>query len=828
MTRRKPRPHQKEAIAAAIKHFKKNDKGRLIMACGTGKTLTSLWIAEALKAKKILISVPSLNLSAQNLDQWHKEYSAIGKHINFLCVCSDQTVGELKDDDGNVDLITPVTTDPKVLQRFVESNREFVIITTYASNETIIKALGRINFCLTIHDEAHRTAGAEGKHYSQLIADRINTRKRLFMTATERLYSSNPHDVISMDDESIYGQKFHELDFRTAIKLGILCDYEIKLVHTDNASIQKFLKENNNVKDKDHGLEDRMRSVAAAVMLQKDFKAGKIHRCISFHNTIKNAKLFNNTLEKVGKSSIKSYHINGKMNAVTRRRILESFASNKNVVLTNSRTLTEGQDIPSLDAIVFCDKRNSVIDIAQSLGRAIRIDKSRPNKKAIIYLPVYEVGEYQEMLRILRDLVMIDSKLRVSISDPSPGGGGMITVEDDSKTISYERIFRSIQTRNAFKYALPPPSIKEVEKYCDAHGIKTLAQYIKLYKAGQLPAHFQHTIGNHPDYHKSKLFIESRNRAYHDVIKTDDAAPWTVVKQFIIDKKIPSYKEYRKLHLAGKCPKNFLLKLSRYKEYQKLTNGKGSNAFAIIHGAKRPDWSVVVKFIEDNDIRSYLEYQRWAKDKKVPADFVRGLHQTYDEFTVDVFKSEFALLSKKEQYDRIFAFCSKHGIKSKSMYTSWLKEKKLPRGFPNDPDRNAFKDFYKQNPIFTLGANKTAERQLRLDTIRKSITLEGMKMFCLRNNITTPTKFTEAGRNGKLPEGYPYTQDGMLNFNGIDIRPHVFIGYDVPEKYFIEYIKKHKIRTYDQYVALFHSGKLPIAFKERPWRLTRMKQLFQK
>jgi len=237
-----PRPHQIEAINSAIKHFKKNDLGQMIHACGTGKTLTSLWIKEALKPKNTIVYVPSLSLLKQTLEEWTKH-----KSLNFSikCVCSDQSVSRTAQelDEAIMDVTelgVPVTTNPKEIADFLKSTKkDKIIFSTYQSAPVIIeaiKSLPEFSFDFGVFDEAHRTASKSEHLFTKSL--NIPIQKKLFMTATPKLYA--PHlrirakeeDILlcSMDDTAIYGKVFHEIKFGEAIKLNLLSDYKIKVI----------------------------------------------------------------------------------------------------------------------------------------------------------------------------------------------------------------------------------------------------------------------------------------------------------------------------------------------------------------------------------------------------------------------------------------------------------------------------------------------------------------------------------------------------------------------------------------------------------------------
>ena len=150
---RSPRPHQDSAIKAALAHFekKKNVRGRMIMPCGTGKSLTAFWIAQGLEARSILVAVPSLALIKQSLTDWTREFLAHGEVPDWLCVCSDETTGNLERDEfvGEVyELGVDATTDPAEIAKFLAASngRRRIVFATYQSCAVLGKAARRARF----------------------------------------------------------------------------------------------------------------------------------------------------------------------------------------------------------------------------------------------------------------------------------------------------------------------------------------------------------------------------------------------------------------------------------------------------------------------------------------------------------------------------------------------------------------------------------------------------------------------------------------------------------------------------------------------------------
>jgi superfamily II DNA or RNA helicase len=400
-----PRDHQKEALTEAVSYFSdsNNYRGKLIMPCGTGKGLTSYWIAEALNAQSILIAVPSLALIRQSLEVWTKESIANNRDIDWICVCSDETVSEIERDDAVVltqDLGIRVHTNIDEITVWLkeDSKKSRVVFSTYQSGKAIAEAASRagVVFELGIFDEAHKTVGNADSLFSFMLHDQnISIKKRVFMTATERRYLGQSEQIASMDDSSLYGETFYLLSFKKALEADppILCDYKIITMLVEKSEIYELIRKNVFVKP-DRGKWDEeveAEMLAAAVALRKAMAKNPIKHAVSFHKSIARARAFKAIQDKFTEGfpeygTLDSFHVSGKTPTGSRAREIESFANADRALITNARCLTEGVDVPTIDCVLFADPKKSTVDIVQAIGRALR---PSPNKQAgFILIPV--------------------------------------------------------------------------------------------------------------------------------------------------------------------------------------------------------------------------------------------------------------------------------------------------------------------------------------------------------------------------------------------------------------------------------------------------------
>ena len=434
-----PRDHQLRAIINGIEHFGDLDesRGKMIMPCGTGKSLAAYWIARELASKMILIAVPNLSLIRQTLEVWARESIANGEKIRWICVCSDKSVKEVSKDEDSVlaqDLGVEINTDPKEIALWLSKPSEAinVVFVTYQSGHCLSEASAISNtiFDFGIFDEAHRTVGLKSKLFGHMLSDEnIGIRKRLFMTATEKHFRGDSDEILTMDDSDIYGETFALLSFKEALACEppILTDYQVVTIAVTTDEIKELIQANvfvQPIKDKtDKEIEAKM--LATALQLRKTMQRHPLDHCISFHSSIARAKAFSETQENINQQfkkfdNLECFHVNGAMPTSVRKRSIDAAIMAKRSLITNARCLSEGLDVNEIDGVLFADPKGSSIDIVQAVGRALRPHKDK--KRSYVVVPVVldsdkireriEQNEaYEDLLMTLRALASSDDRI---------------------------------------------------------------------------------------------------------------------------------------------------------------------------------------------------------------------------------------------------------------------------------------------------------------------------------------------------------------------------------------------------------------------------------
>ena len=441
--------HQQKAYDCTLKYFEKHERGKLIMACGTGKTFTSLRIAEGLATDShlVLFLVPSIALLSQTLKEWSAQCK---QNIYPICICSDAKASKSNDDTIS-NLVLPATTDTKkVYAQFVNFKKRqlkeggtIVVFSTYQSIDVISEVQRSINktehdsfiFDLIVCDEAHRTTGytVSGQDDSAFVKvhsdENIKAKKRLYMTATPKLYDTNTQSkakdtettLWSMDDAEIYGEEIYRIGFGEAVEKKLLSDYKVVVLTLDETSvdpkIQQLILEQKTSDDKEIKADDAIKLIGCINVLSKrtnyltdkelftDEDPEPMKSAVAFCSNIENSKYLRDSFNVCQKAYyenmseedradlvvVQADHVDGSMGSSIREEKLDwlkkaDSGKKECRILNNVRCLSEGVDVPSLDAILFLSSRNSEVDVVQSVGRVMR--RAEGKKYGYIIIPV--------------------------------------------------------------------------------------------------------------------------------------------------------------------------------------------------------------------------------------------------------------------------------------------------------------------------------------------------------------------------------------------------------------------------------------------------------
>ncbi|USS88488.1 DEAD/DEAH box helicase family protein [Fructilactobacillus hinvesii] len=514
------RKYQEEALNKAVEHFSNNDRGQLIMAPGTGKTFTSLKIAEKMARKqdnqfKVLYLVPSIQLLTQTLRGWNNDSET---SITSMAVTSDRDASRSNDGTEDIkatDIGYPATTSSdKIIDNYKrikkQSNKDkmLVVFSTYQSIEVIGESQkkGFPEFDLIIADEAHRTTGAHLADKDDSIFSKVHSnsnvrgKKRMYQTATPKVYGEtakkNAKDksiiVLSMDDKNKYGEVFYRMGFGTAVNRGILTDYKVMVLAVDESAVQKDMQRT--LSDPENGLNiddvGRIVGIWNGMMRRNGYKNPKknglydgvpLERAIAFTKTIEDSKKISNQFEEVVNDYLSGHqsgeneklrmrHADGTMNAIQKNDVLDWLANpnkpdNEARIVSNVRFLTEGIDVPSLDAIIFMAPKKSQVDIVQAVGRIMRKAPGKDYGYIIlpIVIPADETPEsildnnkrYDTVWQVINALRSVDERFeamvdKINIAKPKQmkviGVGEAPDEKNDTENITAAPVEKPVQT----------------------------------------------------------------------------------------------------------------------------------------------------------------------------------------------------------------------------------------------------------------------------------------------------------------------------------------------------------------------------------------------
>lgn len=447
------RPHQRDAIDAIEAAFADHDRCKAIMACGTGKTLMALRLAEEHLGGRgtVLFCAPSISLVGQSMREWLAQSRV---PLAPLVVCSDAKASRLEDAvPMTLDAFEyPATTRPDRLCAAWEASHDdcglTVVFSTYQSIDVIHAAqqMGLPDFDLIVCDEAHRTTGSalpgvpkeEASSFMKVHYDEnVRGAKRLYMTATPRIYgetakrkgAEEDYTIASMDDESIYGPVAYQIKFGEAVERELLTDYKVIVLTVEEDALRERmpLSDDEGVDasslDADdigkiigcwkglaeHGENAPADALGIGDMLvvddmgaEPDYEIQPLHRAVGFCSTINASKTICEAFSRIVDRYIEEGgddfqlrceldHVDGGMNSADRNRKLAwlggEVPKDECRILTNARCLAEGIDVPTLDAVIFFNAKNSTVDVVQAVGRVMR--KAPGKRFGYIILPIF-------------------------------------------------------------------------------------------------------------------------------------------------------------------------------------------------------------------------------------------------------------------------------------------------------------------------------------------------------------------------------------------------------------------------------------------------------
>jgi superfamily II DNA or RNA helicase len=794
---RKPRDHQKKAIKSAQEHYLKQNasRGRLIMPCGTGKSLTAFWIANALKANSIIVAVPSLNLIKQSLEDWTAEFVAQNEthRPEWQVICSDDSTSKLEDEFVNdvYSLGIPTSTSIDEIGAFLKRKTKSrkIIFTTYQSSDKLAQAArkAKFSFDLAILDEAHKTVGIKSKAFATLLSDaNISIRKRMFMTATERVLKGTNDDVLSMDDESVYGKRFYQLTFKDAIHSSpqIISDYKILTIAVTNTQIQEIIQKNKLLSDKKNKLEEQdAQSLAAAIALRQATKKYGIKHAISFHRSIKAAESFTNlnlrlNSSKVDKINLTSYHISSKKSAGQRSQLLDDFKEEKLALMTNARCLTEGVNVPTIDCVLFADPKQSIVDIVQAAGRALRVS---PGKKyGYIMMP----------------LIVPDN----------------MELEEFTETTPFKQVSRIVA-------ALSTQDERIVEEFrMNDQGKRASDRRVEI--SGSIPIGLKLDIST---------FASSIEAKYWEKVGRMNWRPFENAVKFVNALSLKNVKEWRKYCLSAQRPSDIPTK--PYKAYG--TIWRGWNSWLGVNNIS--NWDLSKNFMSLNEAKAYIKenckgkvksqltFNKWTKGQieGIPPKPISMPSQPWVAYLSDsgwvdaanFFGSNNVHGSKRNfrNFHNARSYARKLNLPSRTSWTKLYRENKIPKDIPQKPD------IFYQNKGW-IDWSDWLNTLIIASIDLKFLNFTSARKFVRSLKFKSSKDWYNYCKSGKKPRNIPSNPNKAYVDNGwVSMPDWLGCDWEIFEKA-KTFAKKLKLENESQWKQYYLSNKLPDNIPTHPER----------
>ena len=886
LTAFKPYNHQKRAIRNAYKHYvvEKESRGKMIMPCGTGKSLTALWIADKLDAKRIIVAVPSLSLIRQTLQVWLRESYAKGWDVDWITVCSDNTVSKMEKDDLAVltqDLGIPAVTDPKVIASWLRKRHSgrVVVFTTYQSGKAIAEAtrLARRNFDLGIMDEAHKTVGKKEKSFAHLLFDEnIKISKRVFMTATERRYTGIQDTIVSMDDYDVYGETFEFLSFKDALDEDppILSDYKIVTVMVGNDEIAELVKTGKFVKPLRGKWDDEIQAdtFASLVALRKAIKKCRIKHALSFHSSIARAEAYQENQDIFTElftdyQKMDTFFVSGKMPTSVRDRHLRDFESSKRALISNARCLTEGVDVPDIDCVLFADPKRSTIDIVQAVGRALR--KSEGKKFGYVIVPVViekeghgfeESQAFQSILMTLRALASNDERIIDYFRDRANKKRTKRKIiieipEQLAEKIDEKEFVRELELKAWNKLAkLSWRPFEEVREFARLLKLKSGDEWIKFCKGGLpekgvLPPDIPTAIW---DVYKNKGFISmgdflgtgSIAVRYRSYLEFKDARRF--MKRLGLKNSL-EWRDYVSGNLKGKPPKPHYIPSHPHIIYKNNGWIDFSNflGYSPVKGKNFRSYEDAKLFVSKLHLKNNEEWKKYVKgDIKnkppLPNDIPKSPVGSYKRSNEWINWGDFlGTGSVWDGYKVWLPFTEAKtiarglGLQSSSDYIKLYRQGKLPKGLPSAP-HNSYK-----NDGFTDYGDFLGYYSTRLKGYRS---YKESKKFAIKLNLKTNNDWTSYAKGlidnlPTIPVDIPKDPYSVYKNKGEWINWGDFLGTNaianyqkkwLPIKKAKEFVHKLNLKTsaeWKKYINNFYENlpTIPVDIPKSPYTVYKNK-----
>jgi superfamily II DNA or RNA helicase len=772
-----PRPHQREALEGITAYFADHSRGKVVMPCATGKSLIGFWSAEKFGARRVLVAVPNLSLVRQLLKDWTEQSVAHGRKPKWIVVCSDDSVTDIA---SARDLGVKVDTDPAAVAVWLREHQGAelsVVFTTYQSGRVLSEAAKRagVKFDLGIFDEAHRTAGRDGATFAYLLSDdNVTVERRVFMTATPRIYQGTDRDdVISMDDPARYGGDAFSMTFMAAIERGIIPNLTIVVVAVAEAEIERLLRDRRFIRLKAKHEDEVIRTedLVSALALRKAMQKYGIRRTLGFHASKRRCRLAGDIQELIGRllpkyGSLDVFHVDGDMTSGERDSELRAFEASERALLTNVRVFVEGVDCPSMDAVIFADPKQSVIDIVQGVGRALRPFKGKEAGYAIIPTVVEADGSpsnktYSEVVRVTSALgstnrVITDYFAAIAKDEPWTGPGVFEVLGDVEVgiKIDLEQVNKAVSVRT-YQRTVEWMSFLEARRW--VHRLR-LTSYSAWRAFAATPAR-PVDIPSDP----YSIYADQGWRGWGDWIGTGRIAdqyreyrPFEAARAFARALGLRNGEEWKAYARSGQKPEDIPANPDRtYLEsgWNGWGDWLGTGWIAVQLREYRP-FEEARAFARSLGLKKAVEWYAYAKSRAKPADIPASPEGAYRDSGYrgmgDWLGTGFipSYQRKYRSFEAARAFARSLGLRSQAQWSAFAKSGFKPDDIPTAPSR-VYRDLGWISMGDWIGTGRVA------DQLKVYRPFEEARAFARSLGLKNQKEWRQFAKTNKKPDDIP-------------------------------------------------------------------------
>jgi hypothetical protein len=595
------------------------------------------------------------------------------------------------------------------------------------------------------------------------------------MTATERFYRGSKDDIISMDDEDIYGDTFAHMSFKEAIETGLLTDYKVITIDIRKAEIAEFIKENNLVQLNDKWKkETEARSLASMLALRKAMKLFPIKNAVSFHSSIekavRNKELQTYITESYDYKPIDTFTVSGKQATSKRNSIVQEFAKSEHSLITNARCLTEGVDVPNIDCIIFSDPRKSKVDIVQALGRALR--KKEGKDWGYVILPVIyddttqeiDNENFQEILSIVRGLASNDERIVEYFKDkaetkaPGEVKENQFHLEVFSEFVDESELASQLQIKlweKLSRFSWMP--FEEAREYVRGFKLISIDEFLDFWRKGK----FKQNIPSKPSRaYKDKGFVSLPDFLGYES-KFQDWMPFVEAREIARSLQLKSVKQWKLYIKSNNKPSNIPSSPNyTYKDFWSTWGDWLGTGLVATGKLEYLEFKLARKFVNDLGLKSRSEWLKYINSNIYNSSIPKAPQSTYKnkgwQGWGDFLGTGYEVNREWLDYLEARDFVRGLNLKSRNEWNQYCKSGNKPNNIPSNPEKTYVNKGW-------IGIGDWLGTFVLPPQNRKYLEFVRAKEFVQKLKFNSKTEWIEFCKSGNKPFNIPYSPEKIYS-----------------------------------------------------------------